>query len=252
VEGHLGGVVFDWKNPLFRFGVCATTLWLLAGIAIVVFAGNWCQAGPPVQCGLKPNEWGDVFAGLFAPVAFLWLVLGFVQQGQELRLQVEELRNTVKHQGELVEVSREQVETQRSQIEHERQQQRLALKPRFVLENNGTSGGPQGVSYDVVISNGGAIATNIFLDMTPAPQQGREKFFASVGPQDLQHATLSYPSAPAQIYITIRYTDAGGNDDRALFTGVVEGTTLRFIEQRSDGLTAGATRAAPANVNPIA
>jgi hypothetical protein len=34
----------------------------LAGIAIMAFAGNWSG-------GIKPNEWGDIFAGLFAPVA---------------------------------------------------------------------------------------------------------------------------------------------------------------------------------------
>src|SRR3982751_3840399 len=118
--------MFDWKNPLFRFGAKATVSWLIVGIALMAFASNWSQS-------VKPNEWGDIFAGLFAPVAFLWLVLGFVQQGQELKLQVQELRNAVKHQGELVEVSREQVAAQLAQIQHERQQQRVAMEPRFVL-----------------------------------------------------------------------------------------------------------------------
>lgn len=34
---------------------------------------------------LDPNAHGDFFAGLFAPVAFLWLVIGYFQQGSELR-----------------------------------------------------------------------------------------------------------------------------------------------------------------------
>ena len=34
---------------------------------------------------LKLNEWGDLLAGTFAPVAFFWFILAYLQQGQELR-----------------------------------------------------------------------------------------------------------------------------------------------------------------------
>lgn len=58
------------------------------------------------------NEWGDFFAGASAPLAFLWLVIGYFQQGEELgqntkaleqqeralRLQVDELRQSVEQQ----------------------------------------------------------------------------------------------------------------------------------------------------------
>jgi hypothetical protein len=40
---------------------------------------------------LKLNEWGDFFAGAAAPIALLWLVLGYVQQGEELRQNTEAL-----------------------------------------------------------------------------------------------------------------------------------------------------------------
>lgn len=48
---------------------------------------------------MKPNEFGDFLAGVFGPLAFFWLVSGYLQQGVELRnnskalmLQAEELR----------------------------------------------------------------------------------------------------------------------------------------------------------------
>ncbi len=54
---------------------------------------------------LKPNELGDFFAGFFSPLAFLWLVFGYYQQGEELKqntlalnLQADELRNSVEQQ----------------------------------------------------------------------------------------------------------------------------------------------------------
>ena len=40
---------------------------------------------------LKLNEKGDVLAGIFSPLAFLWLVYGYLQQGQELKLNTKAL-----------------------------------------------------------------------------------------------------------------------------------------------------------------
>lgn len=62
----------------------------------------------------KANEWGDYFAGMCSPLAFLWLVLGYMQQGEELkhstealRLQAQELKQSTLQQAELVAVERE-------------------------------------------------------------------------------------------------------------------------------------------------
>lgn len=40
---------------------------------------------------VKCCELGDFFAGVFAPVAFLWLILGYAQQGDELGLTRKEV-----------------------------------------------------------------------------------------------------------------------------------------------------------------
>lgn len=54
---------------------------------------------------LELNGIGDLAAGVFGPVAFLWLILGYLQQGKELKastealkLQAEELNNAVTQQ----------------------------------------------------------------------------------------------------------------------------------------------------------
>lgn len=41
---------------------------------------------------LAPNEIGDLLAGISAPLAFLWLVVGYLQQGIELRQNTEILK----------------------------------------------------------------------------------------------------------------------------------------------------------------
>lgn len=35
---------------------------------------------------LPLNAWGDFFAGAAAPLALLWVVLGYLQQGEELQM----------------------------------------------------------------------------------------------------------------------------------------------------------------------
>src|SRR5690606_11361009 len=40
---------------------------------------------------IEPNEWGDVLAGVFSPLAFLWLIYTSLSQRAELALQRAEL-----------------------------------------------------------------------------------------------------------------------------------------------------------------
>jgi len=66
---------------------------------------------------LKLNELGDFLAGVFAPLALLWLVIGYFQQGDELRqnseallLQAKELNQAAEHAGGMLEVARQEHE----------------------------------------------------------------------------------------------------------------------------------------------
>lgn len=63
---------------------------------------------------LEPNHFGDFIAGTLGPLAILWLILGFFQQGIELRensraldLQAAELRNATREQRELMHILRQ-------------------------------------------------------------------------------------------------------------------------------------------------
>ncbi|WP_166042144.1 hypothetical protein [Sphingosinicella sp. YJ22] len=95
---------------------------------------------------LELNALGDFLAGTFSPLAFFWLVLGFIQQGHELRhsadalwLQGQELQKSVEQQRELVGVTREQLALEqeaRKQLESEAS--RAAL-PTLVLHEVGTT-----------------------------------------------------------------------------------------------------------------
>ena len=76
-------------------GLVLTAAWVVA-IAIVLHL----KAGDIP--GMTLNAWGDFLAGVSAPLALLWLVIGYFQHGEELRLntraleaQQEELRRQV-------------------------------------------------------------------------------------------------------------------------------------------------------------
>lgn len=98
------------KNGTWKLWAgCVVTIFWLVGAGWLAY-WRWCDL-----VALPLNALGDFFAGVFAPLAFLWLVLGYLQQGEELRLSTEalqlqarELNDSVQQQRDLVELTREQ------------------------------------------------------------------------------------------------------------------------------------------------
>jgi hypothetical protein len=143
-----------------RLGAVITLCWIAAIVYLAV-------RDPVTLAKMSPNEWGDFLAGSFAPLAFLWLVLGYLQQGDELRLstdalrlQAEELKNSVQQQRELVEVSRQQVESEREALAFERRLREDLSEPKFsVLGGGGSFQGNGHATYCITVSNTGHEAT---------------------------------------------------------------------------------------------
>lgn len=122
------------------FGTAATAIYLVV-LGLLV----WGRL-PTLLC-MPLNEVGDFLAGAFGPLAILWLVLGFFQQGIELRqnsealhLQAKELQNSVIQQAELAATAKAQFDLDKAALEHRIQElkneeslrQRM-LSPRFDL-----------------------------------------------------------------------------------------------------------------------
>jgi hypothetical protein len=122
---------------------------------------------------LKLNELGDFLAGVFGPIAFLWLVLGFLQQGRELKLssdalqlQAEELRNSVEQQKELVSVSREQVQAELDNMRTAREQRAKSIRPLFAIAGNGGSHSGSKHEMEFSVQNLGAPVTSVNFDFS--------------------------------------------------------------------------------------
>lgn len=103
---------------------------------------------------LPLNELGDFAAGMFAPLAFLWLVLGYQQQGRELAnsnsslvLQATELRSLVENQRVANEI-------------HER-----TLEPLFELRHIGEAVTAAGVTFIFEVINVGGYCKRLDFRM---------------------------------------------------------------------------------------
>ncbi|MEN3977836.1 hypothetical protein [Acinetobacter sp. CWB-B33] len=102
-----------------NWGVGITVIWL----AVIFFVWFFCGLKSPESL----NELGDALAGIVAPIAFLWLILGYIQQGKQLdqntkaleqqeralQLQIDEMQKGIEQQAQLVQTQKEQQLEQR-------------------------------------------------------------------------------------------------------------------------------------------
>lgn len=77
------------------FGIILTVVYL-GGIILYI-----CIKWDTVKT-IKLNELGDFLAGAFSPVAFLWLFLGYMQQGEEIKANTEEIKRQAQATEDLV------------------------------------------------------------------------------------------------------------------------------------------------------
>jgi len=100
-------IVSHNENRMTKTGISLSIIWLLL-VTAIVFA-NKAQATQ-----LTLNEWGDFLAGATAPIAFLWLIIGYFQQGKELSLNTQALQN------QMIELKRQADEIQQQTAINER------------------------------------------------------------------------------------------------------------------------------------
>lgn len=107
---------------------------------------------------LAVNEIGDSLAGAFGPIAFLWLILGYLQQQQAIKIQAQELKNSVEQQKELVTDNKKIIDFQISRYYDEKQ-------PKIDLQISGATVNKanDSASFDILLSNHGYPASDISL-----------------------------------------------------------------------------------------
>ena len=97
---------------------------LLTWIGIVMSAfwiSFWCgyYLSRAPETSLHLNELGDFLAGVMSPLALFWLVIGYFQQGEELKLNTEALQDQQEELRRQAKAIEEQVEHFQKQAEKE-------------------------------------------------------------------------------------------------------------------------------------
>ncbi|MGR0304951.1 hypothetical protein [Acinetobacter beijerinckii] len=124
-------------------GIIATAIWIGFIAYVSIFTG--------LEQPRSLNELGDFLAGVFASIAFFWLILGYMQQGKQLeqntkaleqqeralQLQIDEMREGIKQQVELVKLQRQQLD-----------EQHRILEPRFIISQSKVNSPVYGTSTD--------------------------------------------------------------------------------------------------------
>ncbi len=219
-----------------------TTIGTIASFAWLAVAAYLVIRDPAATTKMAPNEWGDFLAGCFAPLAFLWLVLGYLQQGDELRLstdalrlQAEELKNSVEQQRELVEVSRLQVQSEREALAYERTLREDLSLPKFRIEYGGISFRGDGYwTYTVTFINTGHDATAVYSEIQLPDgfsQRLLDQALFSKGAQTSSQFTMRTEFPRVRGKLILRFVDGLGRPTEQQFAAMLvdeEKSQLRF------------------------
>lgn len=144
-----------------------------------------------VFAALELNEKGDALAGIFAPLAFLWLVFGYLQQGQELKqntkalkLQAEELKNSVEQQKQLVEVTQAELQLIKKKDERQIKSETINAQPFFHFANfslsNYNSHSRRGVQLNFRLKNSRSTCRPLNVYAEPTKIEGSNDYTSSV------------------------------------------------------------------------
>ena len=211
-------------------GLLVSTLYTFAIFLLV-------QDRLPSLKTLELNLLGDFLAGVFGPVALLWLILGYLQQGIELKLntkalelQVTELKASVEQQRELVEVSKQQFEAELEVLRYERTQVELAMQPRFVPDQVGsqhhTTSGRS--TFHLSIKNLGASITNVSFTFSASMQKVEPPLLAEWPEGEAKRVLFYFPDfGVADTDLMIAYATKQGISGTKIF---------RLVADRSEAI----------------
>ena len=193
---------------------------------------------------MQLNELGDFLAGAFGPLAIFWLVLGFIQQGKELKqntealeLQAKELQYSVSQQKELVDIAKRQHETELTSINDRKEKEIELSKPRFVFL--GFGGNHREVhKFSCNILNSGAPVADVAFDFNVAVEELKPQKCPMWEKGDKVRIEFVFEDnkIPDRFSLRIRYVDTFGEkgEERRLIASTVGENSLPelYLEER--------------------
>lgn len=187
---------------------------------------------------LTLNEWGDFFAGAVAPVALFWLVLGYIQQGEELRLntealraQQEELRRQVEETATLaLNAERQAAATEQLALATKNEVQRAVLKEEAESMPLFRSGGGSGSGGRTELNVRNAGATVKRLSVTGPPGVRLQLKPTDLFQHNLEGALVVESVSSYPFTFTIRFSDLRNVEREQMYEMISQ---FSFVEVQS-------------------
>jgi hypothetical protein len=172
------------RTDYFKIGLTLTA-------TILLLAATYAFVEWDALYKMKPNEFGDFLAGIFGPLVLLWVVMGFLQQGAELKysreallLQAKELKASVEAQKNMGEAAWAGVHAERDARQIAEQDRVRGQQPVFVLQpyNHSLNGEFRETTFSLTNSGKDGISLELSIDGADfIVSPGR---FATFGPTD--------------------------------------------------------------------
>jgi hypothetical protein len=162
---------FDYNQEVPKGSKTLPIIGLLLTFAWLALVGVYLSAKGVDMMAISLSDMGGFFGGVFAPLAFLWLVLGYFQQGEELRnsgkalwLQGRELQASVEQQRELVAVTRDQLQFESDVLKQQRDEIVRNAQPILSVVATGSVGAQVGTRlYSFSLLNHGKSCTGVVV-----------------------------------------------------------------------------------------
>lgn len=109
-----------------KYALVGTSLYVVFFVCLSV--SNWTDFS-----SLKLNELGDYLAGVFGPLALFWVVIGYFQQGEELRSSTTELARSVDALKRQADTAQKRYDAEQAARDLEQERYKRDISPNFKL-----------------------------------------------------------------------------------------------------------------------
>lgn len=210
----------SFKAPIA--GVIVTASYIVA--LILLRGSKFGYHLPSMVAALQAmpaSNLGDLLAGVFGPVSFLWLILGYLQQQQELSLntsalllQAHEAAKQNEHHREMAGITKQQAQTDTEALEFEKEKAANQNSPKFVMLEYKHEKGLRDINACVVIlKNIGSPANNVWVLSDPnikgIDDSNPRGFIGHNDTAEIRWAAIE-GEGPHDLVLTITHDDADG------------------------------------------
>jgi hypothetical protein len=202
--------IFKWFNEQANWWGSHSFVWwagyltaIYVGLVVMVMASRFDEL-----LTLPLNSLGDFSAGAFGPIAFLWLVLGYKLQGEELKASSAALEAQVAELQKSMELQRLNAE-----------KQDLMVDPVFFINVSDRRYGRGQWMERLVLINKGDTCRDVYIEVVLSDLSHTTVFhgYAHVLTKDMQHVFEFGQVYKDMIAIVVSYVRLNGSKSRKGF-----------------------------------